>query len=889
MRKKQLTLVLIRLAWLVLIPIFMASPAAAENSLPESLDINTPTVPEDYPESVDNSLNPAFPPIGDQGYLASCVAWATTYYQFTYETNLARGIRSDSDETIFSPRWTYNLINNGGGHNLTSLSDAYTLLTRNGAVTLAEFPYYDNDSLPEYYLAWCLDPAAWQRAIHWRAANWGMINHSDDSDVEQFINELKSRLAEGHILVFVTYVNSWIPDMISDGPAAGELIATHMINSESDLHSMTLTGYDDHIWCDINKNGEAEEGEYGAFKVANSRGAADWNNGFRWVSYDALREVSAIPATENWSPGERDTRGIFLRAAYTLTVSPSYTPEVIVEVTLSHSLRNQLAVSLGVGEAESTQPSSNIWVSGALCYNHDGQGQGGPYAFDGSNSSCEGTFFFDYTDITGPATEGQRYFIGISDNTADGAEASVSSMRVYQVQGDSYNLIAESERGLTVDGDTQYIWADYIPLIAAAEDQCNLTINIVGGGSVISDTDEELHNLNSTVILTATPDEGWTFWKWGGDLRGNTNPVSAVMDEDKTITATFVRNVPAPEVNTPVFIPPPPPVQVTVTLTGFSSNSSLTVDAAGTASASTRLETADNRAILMIEPGTFLKDKSGTGLKAISAETPVSSPSPPPSSVLVTSYKLGPEGASFSSPLSLAIKYDPEKLQAGSSENNLYLAYWNGEDWTTLACRIDKMKKTVSALINHFSHYALLERIPPPPAEFSVSDLKVSTGVAEPGESVSIQVTASNKGGSPGTYMISLKINGQKEDKWYAVLQPGQSRDIVFETRRYNPGDYLVEVNELAGGFRVASQPEETPEASATGPALIITASPVTTAPTATPAAISPENVPTRKMMVPLIWIIAALAAVITISILAIMKIKKNSTHKLNRGQNGLQ
>jgi len=43
------------------------------------------------PDAIDNSQSTAFPPIGNQGSLNSCTTWATTYYQMTYENNLARG------------------------------------------------------------------------------------------------------------------------------------------------------------------------------------------------------------------------------------------------------------------------------------------------------------------------------------------------------------------------------------------------------------------------------------------------------------------------------------------------------------------------------------------------------------------------------------------------------------------------------------------------------------------------------------------------------------------------------------------------------------------------------------------------------------------------------
>ena len=45
---------------------------------------------------------------------------------------------------------------------------------------------------------------------------------------------------------------------------------------------MTLVGYNDNIWVDINHDGKIQTGEKGAFKIANSWGAdyEGGNNGF---------------------------------------------------------------------------------------------------------------------------------------------------------------------------------------------------------------------------------------------------------------------------------------------------------------------------------------------------------------------------------------------------------------------------------------------------------------------------------------------------------------------------------------------------------------------------------------------------------------------------------
>lgn len=105
------------------------------------------------PSSVDLSTSPCFPPIGNQGSIGSRTAWASTYYQYSYEVNKLNNVTSTADRVIYSPKWTYNNINSGVD-NGSSYTNAYTLLKNQGAVTLNEFPYsssgYDLQDLPTY-------------------------------------------------------------------------------------------------------------------------------------------------------------------------------------------------------------------------------------------------------------------------------------------------------------------------------------------------------------------------------------------------------------------------------------------------------------------------------------------------------------------------------------------------------------------------------------------------------------------------------------------------------------------------------------------------------------------------------------------------------------------
>lgn len=418
---------------------------------------------------VDNSKSPAFPPIRSQGGIGSCVAWATTYYQLTYEQNLALGRTASGGDNnnIFSPKWTYDIIN-GGVDGGAFFSDAYSVEMKNGAANWATFPY-DTD-----YLKWDLNPADWEQAFSYRPQTYGSIYNSN---VDTMIGNIKTQLANGHILVIGTYVYSWATARVGTDPTpgadntyAGQYIASYEKNTAQGGHAMTIVGYNDNIWCDLNGNGQVDSGEKGAFKIANSWGTGDWNGGYRWITYDSLRTTSAVPASGTWPTRDRASGGLFFSGTvYTLTVN-SYAPTMKAEVTLNQTKRGQIAVTLGLGSLTSTVPTST-WTSKAV-YN-----TGGNYAFNGTTTAVDGTFYFDFTDLAKLASGANRWFVGIKDGAA-GDVTTIKSFNLYQ--GDT--LVA-SASGLpkTIDAGQGYVWVDY---------------SITGG------------NLPPAAVIAATPTSG---------------------------------------------------------------------------------------------------------------------------------------------------------------------------------------------------------------------------------------------------------------------------------------------------------------------------------------------------------------------------------------------
>ena len=65
-----------------------------------------------------------------------------------------------------------------------------------------------------------------------------------------------------------------------------------------------------------------------------------------------------------------------------------------------------------------------------------------------------------------------------------------------------------------------------------------LIINIIGNGTVNPTTGNK-YPAGTIVPITATPDTGWQFDSWSGDITGSTNPTNITMDTNKSITATF--------------------------------------------------------------------------------------------------------------------------------------------------------------------------------------------------------------------------------------------------------------------------------------------------------------------------------------------------------------
>jgi uncharacterized repeat protein (TIGR02543 family) len=108
----------------------------------------------------------------------------------------------------------------------------------------------------------------------------------------------------------------------------------------------------------------------------------------------------------------------------------------------------------------------------------------------------------------------------------------------------NYSLSVPTGYTLNCTSDIVNVGTDpiFIP-VAYSLPQYSLTINVVGTGcSVMRNPSQETYTAGTTVQLTPVAANGYSFSGWDGDLTGASNPATVIMDENKTVNATFIQN-----------------------------------------------------------------------------------------------------------------------------------------------------------------------------------------------------------------------------------------------------------------------------------------------------------------------------------------------------------
>ena len=411
------------------------------------------------PHSVDLSTSKYFPPVGNQGGLGSCATFSTTYYQLSYEMNRQRDVVATAENTL-SPQLVYNLMSTGDISG-TNAQENYKFLKAHGAPSLGVLPYSDKD-----HLSWYPSEEIWHNAINSRVDEFYTLSNIGDENTQitsaddEDLVELKSTLANGNVVVFSAFIYSWVGAKIEahpDAPENSRFLGEEIIKYQDGFngsHSMLIVGYNDKIWVDQNSNGKVDNGEMGAFKIANSWGEGYANGGFCWVAYDALNKVSSVEG------GFAGNRGSVMDCFLWMTVKPyGKGSEIYVRFTLNTTDRVQMNVDFSA-EHNGIEESGKFLTSST--YRNDNN----RFGFQGTEEAVDGTFCYALDNVSpvlcADNFDDYMFYATFEDTDADGKALWVKNVeivnehtgKVYKMNTQPFSLDGEEKTVLIKEAQT---------------------------------------------------------------------------------------------------------------------------------------------------------------------------------------------------------------------------------------------------------------------------------------------------------------------------------------------------------------------------------------------------------------------------------------------------
>jgi C1A family cysteine protease len=344
---------------------------------------------ETSPASWDNL--DGLPPVGNQVVSGSCYAWATAYYYLTYLQWQEYGWDVTDPAHQCSPALVYNLTNGGvddgawEGHN--ARADSFKVFETMGCATMADMPYS--------YRAYQTFPseAAFRNGMRFRALSTHQITTRSDSGIQA----IKDHLIAGKIAVLGIYGYNNLNNINSYN---NTYCVSQTTGPRLYWHEVTVIGFDDSM---------ATADGVGAFHLVNSWGTGWGDNGFFWMSYEAVKHT-------------RTSYGYVMYATDRIGYEPSFTARIEV----GHSDRYNLIYEAGFGD-----PNSPDTLLTFFDFHPMSLQVGVPYP--------EGAFVLDITDMENLIQHGSNneIFLRIEDDRPNNGHAGViKSLMIEDLPGE---------------------------------------------------------------------------------------------------------------------------------------------------------------------------------------------------------------------------------------------------------------------------------------------------------------------------------------------------------------------------------------------------------------------------------------------------------------------
>jgi hypothetical protein len=322
-------------------------------------------------------LTGEMPPTGDQGQQGSCAAYAITYYHRTQLEYHERHWDLTDSHHQFSPAFTYNQVN-GGGDNGSGFDNLMPLICDQGCASLADCPYHDGDCT-----SWPSE-SAYARALPFRTKDWAWFHTTDTTG----LNSIKQLLVNGSTACLAIWVWGNF-----DGIAGHDYMYCVADKSGSNRggHLVTFVGYDDTL--------TTHDGT-GAFRMVNSWGPSWGQQGYFWMSYEAVMDPD-----------------LSQRSAGYMIDTVGYVPKLLARVRIEHPTRDRVGLEFTVGKRW-----SSFWLKDFRSWRHAQTDRPFP----------DHNIVFDLTDAASFITSGQTdsiYFCAW-DSKAEGLTGTILSASV---------------------------------------------------------------------------------------------------------------------------------------------------------------------------------------------------------------------------------------------------------------------------------------------------------------------------------------------------------------------------------------------------------------------------------------------------------------------------
>ncbi len=255
-------------------------------------------------------------------------------------------------------------------------------------------------------------------------------------------------------------------------------------------------------------------------------------------------KVGVCPEVISTVPANAAT-GVPLNQVITVTFNENMNPATITQASFSLSGAAKLSGTLTY---DGTGPTFSFTPSSPLAYNTTYTGRVSSSVKDMAGNALQKDYVWTFT------TGLPQFTLSLSSNPiAGGTTGGGGSF----TQGTSVTAAAVPNAGFTFTNWTEGVNvvstnANYTfaltgdrTLVANFTETVRLytlTVNATNG-TVSKNPDEAAYLGGTSVLLTATPNPGFTFVSWSGDATGSANPLTVVMNSDKNITANFTATI----------------------------------------------------------------------------------------------------------------------------------------------------------------------------------------------------------------------------------------------------------------------------------------------------------------------------------------------------------